>query len=59
MKSIKNFEDKKIENMSNIQGGLSAVTKKSTFSNRDRYYIDGASLKTNSSWFRPSDQRWL
>ena len=62
MKSIKKFENKKIENMHNIQGGFGRgtngpgdVTKKTRFSNRDRSFDNG--LLTNSSWFRENDVR--
>ena len=55
MKSIKKFTDKKIENMSNLQGG-DKITKKATYSNRDRR-DENDTLITNSSWFRPSDLR--
>ena len=55
MKSIKKFEDKKVENMSNLQGG-DKITKKATYSNRDRR-DEFDTLITNSSWFRPSDLR--
>jgi len=49
MKSIKKFEDKKINNMANVEGGRRKLTK--TMGSRDRYNSNTGLYISNTGLF--------
>jgi len=51
MKSIKKFETKKIENMSNLEGGKRLLTRASGTNDRDRYNTRTGLYTTNTGLF--------
>lgn len=51
MKSIKNFEGKKVLNMSNIEGGQKIKTSNDVNGTKDKYDTKTGLYISNTGWF--------